>query len=900
MTTKFRRNTDRALLNHLNDYNDVRKDVDIVQDNTTNTGIITVINPLSDDLDMNNQNIMNCADIETKTINGTGYVRNPANADLSMAGNGIFACSYLSAPQLIAEGNLLIRAQDQLTLTSVNEQVVFGCTADFGNNDVYSINTISSENTLTNNIQSNTGTIIINSDIRPDATDLRTIGSATYAYDRMTANAFDTTAINAIPGYTQIIINNDLSLDTNNKIKNIFTTETKNLDALIPGGTINVLSNLDLKTTKNIIGVNNIDAKTFNGGSILTNPLTVDLNLAGFSIYNAGAVSTGSIYTETIDVSDKIELALNGSIINGVLVQTAELQADTLKSVSPSTADISVMNNINMQQKNISDVQQLTVKQIRKSTVGAQFNDIMVYDGINMNNQKIINCNDLKMTGVINTAGNSIILNGGQLNNVGGANIVGDGKITGVGDIATTTINGYNPMYNPSIADLNMNLNSITNTNNLQVHSFSKTTTIPGANILFNSPIDMNLNNLLNVSQMTTRQINNVVYVRSSADLTSVIPAGIYVICGQVVLTQPYNIGGDVSFFGLGATTSELLFNSTTPAGTCINTIDNNVNFSNLKITNTSIALRLFNGANSGKNKRLSFNNCLITDCKNEMFNIVGYNLIGFSHTNFIYNYPTALHLYINGCRKLIIDGCNFTDSYKLADPPPLPPVFGLANLIDLYGSCQSVVITNSIISPTETQNGIFIDNAQTSLHTLISNNTFIDGGITTGQYVAYTLTSHPELSILGNNISNLKAILEGSVINNTTFTATLVNQYVAVNWGAGFTVPTNIRFATTAVPFEFKYIGNKPISCLVSCSVGGSTDAKGNETVLFGIFKNNAIGRIIQTDIEQNIIKSFSYSTILNLVKNDLLQFRVQNTTTGTDATGFLGESLNASLIEI
>jgi len=141
----------------------------------------------------------------------------------------------------------------------------------------------------------------------------------------------------------------------------------------------------------------------------------------------------------------------------------------------------------------------------------------------------------------------------------------------------------------------------------------------------------MNLNQLINVNQISTNQINNITFVRSSADSRQVISAGIYIIRGQIVLTQPYYIGGDVALFGFGHQRSELKFFDQAMASSTaygLNIQDVNVEFHTFKFTNTSKNINLLNASNPSKNKNINCTDCRFTECNNsELIDISGFKI---------------------------------------------------------------------------------------------------------------------------------------------------------------------------------------------------------------------------------------------------------------------------------
>ena len=165
MTSKFRRNTDRALLNHLSDYQDVRKDVNVVQDTTTNPTILNIINPAFGDLDMNNKDIMNCDDIETKTINSKIPLYNPSISFLDMASKPIVGCSSLGTNE-IDGGNLLIRSQGPMIIESINDDIQINNNINFTAHDLYDIKSMSGLSISARDMQSDiAGAVSFNSDL---------------------------------------------------------------------------------------------------------------------------------------------------------------------------------------------------------------------------------------------------------------------------------------------------------------------------------------------------------------------------------------------------------------------------------------------------------------------------------------------------------------------------------------------------------------------------------------------------------------------------------------------------------------------------------------------------------------------------------------------------------------
>jgi len=85
-----------------------------------------------------------------------------------------------------------------------------------------------------------------------------------------------------------------------------------------------------------------------------------------------------------------------------------------------------------------------------------------------------------------------------------------------------------------------------------------------------------------------------------------------------------------------------------------------------------------------------------------------------------------------------------------------------------------------------------------------------------------------------------------------------------------------------------------------VSVSVSADQDTKGDDTILFALEQNTVIASEYQVEIAANDVKSFTFTTVLTLEKNDILRFVVQNETAGTDQDGFRAISFISTLVEI
>jgi len=402
----------------------------------------------------------------------------------------------------------------------------------------------------------------------------------------------------------------------------------------------------------------------------------------------------------------------------------------------------------------------------------------------------------------------------------------------------------------------------------------------------------------ISTNESITRKMNNIFYINQESDFPNPLVGGTYHIQDIIVMTQPLTITGDCSFFGMGRDSdSELRFqDTTTPSGYCINITDYNVSFQNLKLSNQSTNINLLNASNPSKSNFLLFTNSFITDCKNaEVFNIFGFDLVDLNQCLFMFNYTTNKHLYVDSSSKLQISSCEFLRQFEKGSSPAN---WGTANMVDLYGTMGAINISGCLFHAQQTQIGLYIDNAQTALENVVSGNTFISIGQTTGTNIEYDITLHPELVIEGNSgIINEKAVVEGSVQNNTIYTATIAGQYVPLNVPT-ITYPIINRFINTGS--QIQYVGKKPITCLVNANINADHNDGKNDDCRFGNFQNGILVSSIGISINDGTAKAFSYNAILTLQQNDTIEFVVQNITAGTNTEGFRAIDVNATLVEI
>lgn len=701
-------------------------------------------------------------------------------------------------------------------------------------------------------------------------------------------------------------------------ISNLGNLQTTSINGFEP--VLTPVQNDILGNNKNLIGFNDIDAATFNNKIVVSNPMYESLNAGGFSITNAdniqvNTINGGSFLTNPLQST----LNVNFNTLNNVqqINMIGDISMVTTGNILMGQNKINNVGEINMvgdiytDNNNIWGVNDIFTSKIFSNAVGVP---IEIKEDVSMYDKTISDCAELKVTKISKSAlnintdikfGNSIDMMANNINMFTGTIMsVGSLNMAGPINMSNKNINAVEKLY----------VNQLYTTNNFVITS--------------NSPIDMKGNQISNCSlsnqganldvsasslfmdgttlDMNQNQIvncpffNNVTHVYNNDGLPTVLN-GTYIIDGNIVSNQSSHIlTGDCVFIGYGRERSSITFISpTVGAGFALSVVDYSASFINLKLSNQSIAYNFLNCSNLTKNKNLCFTNCEISNCNNSSaIQINGFDIVEFNQVLFQYNYPINQLLQVIESNNLQVSSCEFVKSYNRL----IPSQYATCPLIEVFGIFQTMNINGCIISPEQKQIGLSIGNGFSSLQSIVSGNTFTTPGLTTGQFIFYTLSNHPELVIQSNSgIVNERAILSATTSGNIIYTTTTQNTYVPINFGVSFVVDTIVRFAPSLTPYAFNYVGKNPISCLVTGSFLADHSTSGFDSIFIGLFKNGVLATAIQTNLSNNTPQSVVYSAVVSLFQNDLLQFRVNNTTaTGTNVSGFRCVSFNGTLVEI
>ena len=461
---------------------------------------------------------------------------------------------------------------------------------------------------------------------------------------------------------------------------------------------------------------------------------------------------------------------------------------------------------------------------------------------------------------------------------------------------------------------INMNTKNISNCNIIKSNNndlvisgenggFPAKVILSGNQIDISAPngVDMKDHDINNCSAIFTKNINNVKIIRSESDFNgSTNLSGIYHIYDKVSLTNSYTVIGDTSIVGFGREVSSLDFDNPDPQiGFCISNTDHNLDLINLNMSNTSASFDLIECKNVAKDKIFTVSNCAFRNNGNQtVIYVEGFDLVDFNQTLMQYNNVNTYHLYVLNASKLQISSCEFLRQLSQNNPSS----YGTANMVELQGTMGAFNISSSLFHPQQTQSSIMLKSGLSALEGVISGNTFISLGLTTGQLINYdggSIDNYPFLVVSDNSgIRNEKAIVELALEGNTEYTSTILNQYVALNT-PNITFPVLKRFTSLGNTL-LRYDGKKPIYVNINCNLlANQADDKTN-LVRFGIQQNGILVSSLGFTVEDNKDRSFGYTATLILNNLDEIVFVCQNIDAGTSNVGFRAIDVNISIVEV
>lgn len=343
MTSKFRRGHNKNIVLLKSDVSDLQDGLNDVKANTDNSNIINIINPVSDNLFMNSKDIILCDNIDLKTINNSGYVANPASANINIGGYSI--------------NNALNISTDNIELKTINTKT------PLYNPSIENLNMDNKQITNINGLSGNAGNPI-------------------NVYNELRSIAGITTGMYNSEGNMDITATDTLTLKSTNDL-------------------IYIDSNLSM-SGYSINDVNNVSANTFNGGSIITSPLSTDFNANSHNITNASNIDTKTINSK-IPLYNPSIANLNMGAIHSIQ-NCNEITANNTytKTLQSNDAGSMVCNsNISMGTKDIFNISTLTANNINTNLINSK---IPLYNPSVAN----LNMGTNNITGVENIASNTL------------------------------------------------------------------------------------------------------------------------------------------------------------------------------------------------------------------------------------------------------------------------------------------------------------------------------------------------------------------------------------------------------------------------------------------------------------------------------------------------------------
>ena len=396
----FRRNKNRILHRHLNEYDDIRGDVDIIQDTIDNKNIMDIINPVYTALDMNNNNIINVDNMFMKD-------------NLVLESVGVGTCDITMTNDIKQTNSRITSNNTQLTIETIDDNRLVLKAQDTD----YLI--IDPDNTIYPDAITLSSTVKINGDIK-------------------TNNILNTGDIQTATINGGTILTNPLSstLDCNNN---------------------NITNLTEIKTTGQQLRIVGSPLILENDSSATDITISNNISMSGGDIKNVNDISCTVVNTQSINVDYIATNNTNNIDINAVL---GSLELKSIITNSHSNIDMKNNDLLNVGTLEVSDIKdhviyknlisgneikysgRVNVKVITTSTTPvllfsiAYTNNCSIYDG------RFTSSNYTQ--GKIWTAPAVCVVNGTSIDkNIGGSGISAIGGTNRASTIDFSINNGY-------------------------------------------------------------------------------------------------------------------------------------------------------------------------------------------------------------------------------------------------------------------------------------------------------------------------------------------------------------------------------------------------------------------------------------------------------------------------
>lgn len=361
-----------------------------------------------------------------------------------------------------------------------------------------------------------------------------------------------------------------------------------------------------------------------------------------------------------------------------------------------------------------------------------------------------------------------------------------------------------------------------------------------------------------------------------------------YLICGEVEIDTPIDIQADgVAIIGLNPKNDKIknLSENVTIEGTDRDVYLENLGFTGtlasfINVTNYTLAAP----DNYGRTKKCRIYNCEILDMR-QFGDIYGFDLVDLNNTIVENIRLQGLNFHI--CFHLEMASC---EMYYFSDISS--GVYNSLQLITLHpdigASTFGVVnINNCIIHPEFGQDGIFIDDLATIPYGMITGNSLIREGLTTGSLLKANLelTNHLGIQVETNQgIANYKPKSSYTLTNNTTPTVLTTNNPNIVNGNSNFVFPSaaQTRVTTNSATGEVTYVQPRETNFFVSVNFTLEVTSGTNQAVTIHLAVNGSVipDFQFQLELDQNIPQSGSFQLNGFATQNDTFALYVGNNT--------------------
>ena len=329
---------------------------------------------------------------------------------------------------------------------------------------------------------------------------------------------------------------------------------------------------------------------------------------------------------------------------------------------------------------------------------------------------------------------------------------------------------------------------------------------------------------------------------------------------------------------------------------TDVNTEISNIKFSSTNSTGGDVVLRASNfnygQYNDGRLKVLTIINCQFRNCY-DVHHIEGFDLVDFQNTLFWYIEATTMGCHFKNVSKLQISSCEYVRWFR-EGTIPTPGGYATTPLVEfldngLGNGFGGVNLSNSILHPQQTQDGLNISATSTTGFGTISGNTFINIGLTTGLVSnfdynvqnAYIIQANQGL-INGNAKGTLSIVGNLNDLDTGTTNPQVLNE---TNVGGSFTnaptFPVANRVRTSVADCSFIYDNKNDGNFFVVAS--GTVEMSGDGFIACRVRSNGvaipfAIG---YPEIRQGRAQSFTFSVIGSAIVGDVFDVEFEAFTT-------------------